>query len=501
MLASNKIICTIFITFSLLLLIACTQQQNDAIYFGLESSPITLDPRFATDATSYRITRLIYRSLVDFDQNFQVIPDLACWDILNQRHYRFTLNKKNSNGRWFHSGEKLTAHDVKATYESVLDPNTQSPHRSSISNIQQIVVVDEDTIDFLLKEANPLFPTTLVTGIMPASLIAADHPFNQNPIGSGSIAFHQWLNDNQLSLKRLDDNQILKFITVKDATVRVLKILRKELDIIQGNVPKEILDWLSKKDSINITQTQGNIFTYIGFNMEDEITGNINIRQAIAHAINRDAIMQYIIGESARKAGSIFPATHWVGHAKLSGIEFNLIQAKKLLKASGYDEKNPLKINYKTSTNPFRVRLATIIQNQLKAAGIEVAVHSHDWGTFYGDIKAGTFQMYSLSWVGLKTPDIFRYVFHSTSLPPNGANRGRFSSPIADTMIETAEAQQDLVEQAKYYKNLQAYLLAQLPYIPLWYESNLLITAKNIHGYKISVDGHYDSLRTVKKLD
>lgn len=501
MLASDRLIRTTAITLSLLLLIACTQQKNDAIHFGLESSPITLDPRFATDAISYRISRLIYRSLIDFNQNFEFIPDLACWEILNPQHYRFTLIKGDPNGRRFHSGEKLTAHDVKATYESILDPNTESPHRNSIVNIEQIVVVDEDTIDFFLKESDPLFPAKLVIGIMPASLIAVDHPFNQNPIGSDSIAFHEWLNDNQLSLKRLDDNQIIKFITVKDSTVRVLKILRKELDIVQGNIPKEILNWLSKKKSIDIATTQGNIFTYIGFNIEDKITGNIKIRKAIAHAINRDAIIQYIMGDSARKAGSIFPPTHWVGHPEISGIAFDPIQAKKLLKASGYDEKNPLQINYKTSNNPFRVRLATIIQHQLKAVGIKINVHSHDWGTFYGNIKNGNFQMYSLSWVGLKTPDIFRYVFHSTSLPPNGANRGRFNSPIADAMIENAEAHQNLSEQAKYYKNLQAYLLERLPYIPLWYEGNLLITSKNIHGYKISTDGHYDSLHTVKKLD
>ena len=107
--------------------------------------------------------------------------------------------------------------------------------------------------------------------------------------------------------------------------------------------------------------------------------------------------------------------------------------------------------------------------------------------------------MYSLSWVGLKIPDIFRYAFHSTSLPPNGANRGRFKDATADAMIEAAESKQDLNEQARLYQDLQVYLHEQLPYIPLWYEDNILVTAKDISGYTLASDGNYDGLLTVKR--
>ena len=107
--------------------------------------------------------------------------------------------------------------------------------------------------------------------------------------------------------------------------------------------------------------------------------------------------------------------------------------------------------------------------------------------------------MYSLSWVGLKIPDIFRYAFHSSSLPPNGANRGRFMDATADAMIEAAESKQDLGEKAMLYQDLQAYLQEQLPYIPLWYEDNILVTAKDISGYTLASDGNYDGLLTVKR--
>ena len=489
---------------ALIFLSSCSQERDDTIRFGLESAPVTLDPRFSTDAASYRITRLIYRSLVDFDDNFQFIPDLADWKLVEPNHYRFTL--KNS-GRQFHHGERLTAYDVKTTYDHVLEVGNASPHRGSIAVIENIEVINENTVDFILKHADPLFPGRLVIGIMPASLIDSDHPFNRQPVGSGPMAFQEWPNDGDLSLKRLgdsqgdnlDDNQLIKFITVKDPTVRILKLMRGELDILQNDIPREMISWLEEQDKTHIEKAQGDTFTYMGFNMADPVTSQLPIRQAIAYAINREEIIEHVMGNTARLAGAMLPPEHWSGNAELYGVEFDPEEAKRLLKTAGYDENNPLKITYKTSNNPFRVRLATIIQYQLKQVGVHLDVRSYDWGTFYGDIKAGRFQMYSLSWVGLKIPDIFRYAFHSTSIPPNGANRGRFKDAKVDAMIEEAENKQDLNEQAKLYQDLQTYLLEQLPYIPLWYEDNILVTSKDISGYALATDGNYDGLLTVKR--
>ena len=175
------------------------------------------------------------------------------------------------------------------------------------------------------------------------------------------------------------------------------------------------------------------------------------------------------------------------------------IQWKQYLGEHGYSDLLPLRLIYKISNDPFRLRLATIIQSQLKAVGIEVEIHSYDWGTFYGDIKKGRFQMYSLSWVGLKIPDIFNYIFHSESIPPNGANRGRLKDPSVDSILELVKSEESLDKQAIYYKDLQEYLLKILPYIPLWYEDNVLVSKSNVKGYTLNTDGNYDSLNYVIK--
>jgi peptide/nickel transport system substrate-binding protein len=476
---------------------ACADSHRNSIAFGLNTAPVTLDPRFATDAVSYRITRLIYKSLVDFDEQFQMVPDLANWEQLAPNHYRFTLGNKD---REFHDGSWLTTADVKATYDSVLNPDNVSPHRGSIQMIEAMELLDDDTIDFKLSQPDPLFPGRLVIGILPERLISEKHSFNRNPVGSGPMRLSEWKDDSRLKLIRLSDNQAIEFIALKDPTVRVLKLLRGEIDLVQGNLPPEIVNWLDEKESIHVNRKQGNTFTYIGFNLEDAETGNSHIRNAIAHAIDRDAIIQYVMGASARKAGALLPPDHWAGNRKLTGVEHDPEKAKNLLKQAGYDTLSPLKLTYKTSNNPFRLRLATIIQDQLKSVGIEVDIRSYDWGTFYGDIKAGRFQMYSLSWVGLKMPDIFRYVFHSSAIPPNGANRGRFIDTHVDSIIETAEVEPSLSKQAAYYRELQQVLFDALPYVPLWYEDNVLAMRKGIAGYTLSTDGNFDSLVHTTRL-
>jgi peptide/nickel transport system substrate-binding protein len=229
------------------------------------------------------------------------------------------------------------------------------------------------------------------------------------------------------------------------------------------------------------------------------VSGRLAIREAIASAIDREAIIQYLLGGAARPAAALLPPDHWAGNPALSGLEFDPERSRALLAAAGYTAGQPLQITYKTSTDPVRVRIATVIQQQLHDVGIDMKLQSFDWGTFYGDIKAGHFQLYTLAWVGIKTPDIFRYAFHSTSLPPEGANRGHLSDPQIDSFIETAEQGTTLAMQAAAYRQVQARLLQQLPYIPLWYEDHVFAARSDISGYRLSYDGNYDALCDVSR--
>ena len=479
----------------LLLLTACAPAPDDALRFGLSQGPVTLDPRFATDAASERINRLLYRRLVSFDDASRPRPDLAGWERLSPTEYRFTLG--DGEGRTFHDGSRLTAVDVKASYDFVLDPANASPHRLALAHIEWVEVIDEARLAFHLSRPDPLFPALLVLGIAPKALIESGHPLNERPVGSGPLAFAAWPEAGRLRLRRGADGLEVEFLTVKDPTVRVLKLLRGEIDLLQNDLPPELADYLDGRDEVRLLRGPGANFTYLGFNLEDGDTGRAAVRRAVAHAIDRRAILRHLL-PGGRAAGALLPPEHWAGHPDLTGVAHDPEAARRLLAEAGYGPENPLRLEYKTSADPFRVRLATLIQHQLGEVGIEVKVRSFDWGAFYGDIKGGRFQLFSLSWVGIRTPDIFRYIFHSGSVPPDGANRGRLRDAGVDRLIEAAEGEAVLARQAPHYRRLQARLLEVLPYVPLWYEPQVVALGRGVEGYGPVPDGNYDALARVR---
>ncbi len=488
--------CIFWLATTAILFAGCSRPVTNSLRFGLATNPVTLDPRFATDAASTRVNRLLYRRLVDFDASQQPVPSLATWEVLSPKHYRFILGNL---ARRFHDGTLLTARDVKATYTSILDPANASPHRVSLSRIERIEVLDEDTVDFHLNHPDPLFPGRLVVGIAPAARITTAHPLHSHPMGSGPFSFLDWETEGRLRVRRDSDGQVIEFLRVPDPTVRVLKLLRGEVELLQGDLPPELVAWLDARDDVWVRHARGSNFTYLGFNLQDPLVGHRPLRLAIAHALDREGIIHHLMGGAARPASALLSTDHWAGNPDLSAYEYAPEKSRGLLAGLGYDASNRPAITYKTSSDPFRIRLATIIQHQLKQVGIDVDISSYDWGTFYGDIKAGRFQMYSLSWVGIKTPDIFRYVFHSSSAPPAGANRGRYNDEKVDKLIDRAENMPDLEKQAALYRELQEHLLHELPYVPLWYEDHVFVARKDVYGYTVAMDGNFDGLLTVQR--
>ena len=475
--------------FMLLLLSACSRGDPDSsalsrqpIRFAIAQMPLNLDPRYASDAASERVNRLIYQALVDFDEHARPVPVLANWQLINAKHYRFTLKQPLPR---FHHGRLLSAEDVKATYDS-LRLLKDAPHAAEYANIESIQAVNPTVIEFRLKQADSHFAAKLIMGILPQDLVQRQHDFAHQPVGSGTFAFNTW--EKQLSLKRLHDGQDIHLIEVKDPTVRVLKLRRGEVDMLQGDLPPELVKYLQQQQDIEVKTAAGINFSYLGLNMRDPILNQLKVRQALAHSINRAEIIKKVMVDNSRLAAAILPPEHYTNVGlTLPDYAYQPDHAKSLLQQAGI--KLPLKLVYKTSTDPQRVRFATILQSQMAKAGIDLEIRSLDWGTFFEEIKQGNFQLFGLTWVGIKTPEIYNKVFGTASVPPRGFNRGQFADPVLDDMLAN-EDWQAVVKRAH----------AQLPYIPLWYEGQFAALRKGIVNYAPKPDGNWDDLVAVRRV-
>lgn len=464
--------------------------SSNQLRMGVDDRPRSLDPRYATDALSSRVNRLLYHALVDFDETFKPIPALADWKQLNEKQWLFQLRSQPH----FHHGRPLQVADVVATYQSILDKRTASPLRGGLRHIVSVTEVGEQRVLFTLGKADPLLPGRLNIGILPAELLHQGHDFNRQPIGCGACRFIAA--DAQQTVLRRPDGVALAFIKVKDPLVKVLKLRKGELDLIQGGLSPELVAYCSRQAALSTRWHPGTSFSYLGFNFQDAVLSDVRVRRAIAYAIDRKAIAHYLFKGHARLAGGLLVPEHWAGLQDFTGYAYDSDRARELLQEAGVSL--PLKLSYKTSANPLRLRLATIYQAMLRKVGIELEIQSFDWGTFYADIKAGRFQLYSLAWVGVKSPDIFQYVFHSQAVPPAGANRGRFSDTEVDRLIETALQASEVTTQAKLYRQLQHRLAEQAAMVPLWYEDQYAVQSRQWSAYTLYADGRYDGLLTMQ---
>ncbi|PKO45658.1 MAG: peptide ABC transporter substrate-binding protein [Betaproteobacteria bacterium HGW-Betaproteobacteria-22] len=475
----------LFYILCLINLAACDRQvlpdndvQNAAIKFAIAQSPLNLDPRYATDASSERICRLIYQSLVDFDASMRPIPQLATWNAVSAQAYQFNLILSRNV---FHHHEPLTADDVKATYDSLVGLK-DSPHASEFANIHHIAVQNQDTLTFYLKQPDAHFAEKLIIGILPKRLIEAGHDFSRQPVGNGALAFEHW--QNQLRLKRVADGQEVVFHEVKDSTVRVLKLIKGEVDLIQGDLPPELVKYLQSQPDIKVLSTTGSNFSYLGLNVQHPVLSRLKVRQALAHAIDREALIRQVMVPDTRVAGAILPPEHYAGNADLRAYTYNPRMARQLLIEAGIQL--PLKLVYKTSTDAQRVRFATILQAQMRPAGIDLQINSLDWGTFFSDIKHGNFELYGLTWVGIKTPEIYEKAFGSEYFTPRGVNRGRYRDATLDAFL-----------LEKDWRSVTLRIHQQLPYIPLWYEGQFVAFNRHIKNYAPKSDGNWDDLATI----
>jgi peptide/nickel transport system substrate-binding protein len=196
---------------------------------------------------------------------------------------------------------------------------------------------------------------------------------------------------------------------------------------------------------------------------------------------------------------------HWAYEGNVAKYTYDPVGAKGLLDAAGFpdpDGNGPrmrFTLSYKTSTDMESMEIAQIIKGYLKEVGIGVEVRSFEWGTFFDDIKKGNFQMYSLRWIGVVDPDIFYYLFHSSSFPPNGANRGRYCNPTLDKLLTLSRRTVDRAQRKELYSRIQKILAKDTVYTSLWYRNNLVVIREQFHGFQIYAGGEYISLKNVKQ--
>lgn len=473
---------------------------KDELVMAWQAMPKTIDPRFAVGANSWGMNlQLIYGSLVELDYNLKASPALAeSWETPTSTSYVFHL-RKNAK---FSNGDALTAEDVKFTFDTLMDPETKSPFIGIKNTISSVEVIDANTIRFGSPEGMPEYTyfQSLFVPIFQKNT-SADAPL----LGAGPFQLTSQ-NASEIVLEANPHFYGTKpgmarvvFKVIKDDNTRFLKFQKGSVDYAFNAVPANKLKQFTKgslKKNYDVLEGPGLNYQYLGFNTEHPILKHKAVRQAFAHAINRDELVQYLMDNRAVKADSVLTPENDFYAANLPQYEFNPEKAKELLDQAGFPMKDGKRFSlvYKTSENKLRVRLGRIIKEQLKQVGIDIEVRAFEWGTFFGDVKKGNFDIYSLAWRGISDPDFFYEAFHSSKFPP-GRNRVRYVNPEMDQLVERARTESNVAERKKLYREVQELLTEEMPYLSLWYANNVAVISKAVKGYRLHPNSPFQSVK------
>jgi len=491
---------------ALLPLLSCsTHPDSSTLVMLIETSPTNLDPRVGLDAWSERIDSLIFDDLLSRGDDLNVAPGLAeRWEIPNPLTYVFHLHP----GVKFHDGRPLTSRDVKWTFDSLLQGKIRSTKAAVYRFVDRIDAPDDFTVIFHMKEQDATLLWNLSDGAIGIVPEGSGDEITRHPIGSGPFKFVSAETDREIVLERNDaywGEQAklarVRFAVVPDETTEALELRKGSGDIAINSLTPDTILTLAREPDLAVERGPGTRLAYLAFNLRDPILKDVRVRQAIAYALDRQSMIDYLWRGQARIARSVLPPQSWAYNGNVSVYAHDPAKANLLLDAAGYPPVNGVRfhITMKTSPDANTRLMVAVMQQQLRAAGIALDIRTFESATFFSDVIHGAFQMYSLRWIGgNEDPDIFEYAFHSAKFPPNGANRGFYSNPKVDALIDRARREIDPAVRKPLYAEVQSILAEDLPYINFWYLDNVLVHTRRVRNLKLNSAGNYDFLRTAE---
>lgn len=401
----------------------------------------------------------------------------------------------------FHNGRDITSQDIVWSYNNYVDPQVASPFAAAFKKIKTINALDKDTIKITLDQ--PFAPF-----LVDLSLLKILPREAGSTIGSGPFKVSSLSKSNVLLERvKMMDNRVerVNFILVQDANTRFLKLKQKEVDLLQNTLDLHLIKEVKKDDKLVFESQPGITYQYLISNLNDPILKNIKVRQAIAHAINREKIIKFLLSGAATEATSLLSPQNKYFKSGLKNYSHDIEKAKTLLDEAGFrdsDGDGPLsrfKLEYKTSNSTDATDLAQALRDQLRVVGIDINVRTYEWGTFYQDLKIGNFQVASGRLVGITDPDIYFDIFSSTRFAPEGRNRGFYSNKELDILLEKGRTTTDFNKRRSIYDKIQEIVANEIPYISLWHLNNIAAYRNGITGYEMYPNGSYRFLIDVNK--
>jgi peptide/nickel transport system substrate-binding protein/oligopeptide transport system substrate-binding protein len=491
------------------------------LYLRLNSNPTTLDPALITDVMGGGIAAKLFNGLVRFNENLEIVPDIARSWLLSPDQLTYTFRLR-SDVR-FSNGRKVTARDVRYSFERVLTPATKAPltwvldkiegardflngRARSISGIR---VVNDHTLT--LKLEKPFGPFLSLLAMTTAYIVPAEEvarlgqDFGTHPVGSGPYTLTEWKHGQFLLLSARQDyfeerpklNGLYYRIIPEDLTA-VMEFETGRLDILlipSSEYRRYTTDpaWRQR-----VYGKPGLNSYYLGLNCTRPPFNDLRVRRAVNMAIDRRRILDTVFEKRGVLASGPVPPGLWKAGLLSragAGYVYDPEKAKALIREA---EAEGERIRIYITADPEVLDIVEVIQSYLIKAGLKAEIIQLDWSAFKHAVNEGEPDAFWLSWwADYPDPENFLFpLFHSSSVGSSG-NRTRCIDPVLDQQIESAQRTMNERSRYRLYRQAEERIIQNAPWVFMWHRADYFVVQSWVKDFKIyplySIDKRVDA--------
>lgn len=465
--------------------------RGGALIYARNIDAKTLDPHFSAQVSERFALYCIYNTIVAWDTNFNVLPELAeSWDI-SQDGSVITFSIRQ--GIKFHDGTDCDAEAIKWNLERILDPNVNSPQRGQLDAVAQVDAPDSTTVRVTLKQ--PWRPFLAALGERPGFIVSPTaveqygENFGRNPVGTGPYRLAEWVDDSHIALERFEDYwdkgkpylDRIEIRHVPDIQVRATMLRTGEAHLIDEVDPSVVA---TLRDIPGIAVEEYDSWRWYGTqcDVDKPPFDNPDLRKALAYATDREAIKQLIFGGTGRVMSHPI-AGGWAYDSSLDGLmAFDLAKAREHLAKAGVAGQT---FKLTASNSRLEQDLAQVLQAQYQELGITVEIETVDSAEAFQLIKDDKTNWSLTNWRPRADPDgLLRILWHSQGFQ----NTTGFNNPEVDRLLDEAAATYDTARAAELYHQVERIIVEDAHYVFIHASAVFAARREEVMGFQYYPD-------------
>jgi peptide/nickel transport system substrate-binding protein len=478
------------------------------LIFGRGGDSVALDPITVTDGESFKVTKNIFETLVNFgQQDTEVNPGLAEeWEV-SEDGLTYTFNLRQ--GVKFQDGTDFNADAVVKNFDRWMNGSDDKfPYYASMFGgfkgeeghvIKEVKAVDESTVEITLKRPQAPFLKNLAMspfGIAsPKAIDELGDKLGETPTGAGTgpFKFVEWKRNDKVVLEKNEDywqdglpklDQVI-FKSIPENSARLNALISGEIDLADGIAPTDAAQ-VESTDGIQIFERPSMNVGYLGLTSTREPFDDPKVRQAVNYAVDKQAIVDAFFEGRAEVAKNPMPPVIAGYNDEIEGYEFDPEKAKELLAEAGLEDGFEMELWAMPVPRPYMPdgqKVAEAIQSNLADVGIKAEIVSYEWATYLEKAKNGEADAFLLGWTG-DNGDADNFLYVLLDEDNIGSNNYSYYSndKVHDLLIE-AQTEVDEEKRKELYKEAQAIIHEDAPWVPLAHSTPLLAGKSNIKNF------------------